>query len=35
MNEELLVINGWYIGIVYNINEIDSFLEQTYCQCIN
>lgn len=35
MNEQILVINGWYVGIMYNINEIDMFLEQTYCICIN
>lgn len=35
MNEQLLVINGWYIGIIYNINEIDMFIEQTYRVCLN
>ena len=31
----VLVINGWYVGIVYDINNIDEFLEQTYRVCMN
>ena len=35
MNEQILVINGWYVGIVYDTTRIDEFLEQTYRICIN
>lgn len=32
---ELLLINGWYVGVVYDLTCIDEFLEQTYCHCLN
>jgi hypothetical protein len=32
---ELLVINNWYVGIIYDMTRLDEFLEQTYCVCIN
>jgi hypothetical protein len=32
---EYIVINGWYVGYVYDINHIDDFLEQTYRHCLN
>ena len=31
----VLVINGWYVGIVYDVTRIDAFLEQTYRHCLN
>ena len=33
--KDVIVINGWYVGVIYTLDEIDSFLEETYCQCIN
>jgi len=32
---DIIMINGWYVGVIYTLDEIDSFLEETYYQCIN
>jgi hypothetical protein len=33
--KDVIVINGWYVGVLYSVSEIDSFLEETYCHCLN
>lgn len=31
----LLIINGWYVGIVYSVDQLEFFLEENYCVCLN
>jgi hypothetical protein len=33
--KDVIMINGWYVGILYTLDEMESFIEETYCQCIN